>query len=420
MRLSVSFLISLLLPSCVAHIKGGMNCGTSDATENDIMAVAEAMTNWSGNNTRTKRRTTVNIQTYWNTITIGNDDEGSISNDKITQSINILNAAFEPNFSFTLVESVEENNKSYWGIKPGGDHLMKNALRKGNCAALNIYSTKLSNKYLGWATFPDKCASDTAYDGVVIDSGTLPGGNISPFNEGDTLTHEVGHWLGLYHTFHSGTSPNGCTGLGDMVDDTPASRIPNRGCPAETDSCDNGVNDQITNFMDYTDDSCKEKFTPGQFTRMDSLWAIYRSEKDPNDCTDNTATQFFMKEKKKADGTIDVTARSCSWLKKQSSRREKICNNKRNCNADFGSAQDSCPETCEFCGACDENERGMFFLQNFNGKPVIKKCDWLAKQTNFKRTTFCKNTELGSCHGLASEVCPSTCSEISGCGNTSA
>ena len=178
MHLSVSLLITLLLPSCVAHIKGGRNCGTIDGTENDIIAVAEAITNWSGNNTRTKRRPTVNIQTYWNTIR--NGDEGYISNTTITQSINILNAAFKPYFTFTLVESVEENNASYWGIDKGEDRLMKNALRKGNCAALNIYSTNISSRKIGWATYPNSCASNTAYDGVIIDSGTVPGGTLSP------------------------------------------------------------------------------------------------------------------------------------------------------------------------------------------------------------------------------------------------
>jgi len=428
MRLSVSLLIALILPSCVAHIKGGRNCGTIDATEKNIIEVAEAMTNWSGNSTRTKRRPTVNIQTYWNTITKGDDDEGSISNRKIAQSISILNAAFKPYFTFTLVDSNEENNANYWGIGQGQDRLMKNALRKGNCATLNIYSTNLANNLLGWATFPDGCANNIQYDGVVINSGTVPGGTISRYNEGDTLTHEVGHWLGLYHTFQGG-----CTGLGDEVDDTPAIAWGNSGCPEGRDSCGNGVNDQIENFMDYTDDACMDKFTLGQFTRMGSLWEIYRSDrttgptsptsapqKDPTDCTDNAATQFLMNEIEKEDGTIDVTARSCDWLKSQSSRRKKICNNKRDCNADFGSAQDSCPETCEFCGACDENKRGLFFLQKFNGAPVIKKCSWLAKQTKSKRTKFCKNTESGSCHGLASEVCPSTCYEISGCGNISA
>ena len=178
MRLSMSLLITLLLPSCVAHIKGGRNCGTIDATEKDIMAVSEAMTNWSGNSTRTKRKPTVNIQTYWNTIRNGN--QGLISDETITQSINILNAAFKPNFSFTLVDSVEENNANYWGIRQGQDRPMKKALRKGDCAALNIYSTNLADGLLGWATFPNSCASNTEYNGVVIGSGTVPGGTSFP------------------------------------------------------------------------------------------------------------------------------------------------------------------------------------------------------------------------------------------------
>ena len=87
------------------------------------------------------------------------------------------------------------------------------------------------------------------WDGCVINPTSMPGG-IPPFDMGRTLTHELGHWHSLLHTFDGG-----CTATGDSIDDTPAERVPGKGCPKKNpDTCTGklfpGV-DPIHNFMDF-------------------------------------------------------------------------------------------------------------------------------------------------------------------------
>ena len=137
---------------------------------------------------------------------------------------------------------------------------------------LNIWVCNLDGTLLGYAQFPGQGSPST--DGVVIDFddfGTI-GTATPPFNLGRTATHEVGHWLGLYHIW--GDEPQ-CA-QDDGVADTPQQKDKNYGCPSfpqgssqSGGSC-SGSNpgSMFMNYMDYVDDACMYMFTNGQKVNM--------------------------------------------------------------------------------------------------------------------------------------------------------
>jgi hypothetical protein len=220
----------------------------------------------------------VNVPTYVHVIR-NSSGGGDVSDAKINAQISVLNDAFAGQYSFSLVATTRTNNNTWYTCSGGScETQMKNALRQGSADDLNIYLNNMGGGLLGWATFPSSYSSQPMMDGVVVLNQSVPGGSAAPYNLGDTATHEVGHWLGLYHTFQGGCKKQGSQG--DGVSDTPAEKSPAFGCPVGRNSCANIVGlDPIENFMDYTDDSCMFEFTPGQGNRMASMWATYRNGK---------------------------------------------------------------------------------------------------------------------------------------------
>jgi hypothetical protein len=227
---------------------------------------------------------------------------GNLSDARIAAQIQVLNDAYAPHgFSFEL-ERITRTFEPQWfnlipsnGAEPryfrggGKEVAMKKALYGDSTSeTLNIYSASLGQNLLGWAYFPssfDAAASagkplPQYRDGVVVDFRSLPSvpgdtGDTSVYSvygEGDTATHEVGHWLELYHTFQGG-----CSEPGDYVDDTAPEASPAFRCPDGRDTCEGGGVDPITNFMDYTYDSCMTEFTAGQAARMQMAWTEYRA-----------------------------------------------------------------------------------------------------------------------------------------------
>ncbi len=158
-----------------------------------------------------------------------------------------------------------------WTINPswasdGGEMDMKRELRRGDYKTLNLYfMKKLRNNANGYCYFPTNVKSGSEQfvrDGCSV-RATLA-------DNRQTTTHEVGHWLGLFHTFQGG-----CEGDGDGVDDTPACEK-TWSCDENQDTCpDQPGNDAVHNFMAYG--TCRVEFTYGQGVRMRSFYDRYRA-----------------------------------------------------------------------------------------------------------------------------------------------
>ncbi len=204
---------------------------------------------------------------------IHDGSRGNVSQGDITAQIRVLTRAFKRHgFRFKLKGTTRTKNRKWFGKchKGGVYNQMTNKLAVDPKRNLNIYLCNPAGGLLGFAFLPGSSVTGTARDGVVVLYTSLPNGSAAPYNLGDTGTHEVGHWLGLLHTFQGSCSD------GDKVGDTPAEASPAYGCPIGRDSCAGGGVDPIFNFMDYTDDSCMNSFTNGQRTRMAQQVAAFR------------------------------------------------------------------------------------------------------------------------------------------------
>ncbi|MGN9838574.1 zinc metalloprotease [Nonomuraea sp. H19] len=218
---------------------------------------------------------TITVPTRVHVLTAGSR---KVTDQAIKAQIDVLNSAYGGAFGgvdtgvrFRLDGISVKDNGSWFADPVGHEQAMKTALHQGGAGTLNLYIVQLGEMMLGFSSYPYWYAESPAMDGVVIDWRSLPGGAMSDYNRGFTGVHEIGHWLGLFHTFE-----NGCEAPGDGIDDTPAEARPTEACSAAKDTCAQAGQDPVRNFMDYAHDRCMSEFTRGQATRMHEMWAVYR------------------------------------------------------------------------------------------------------------------------------------------------
>ena len=274
------------------HVHSGNRCTADKPSSAWIEESSRIVSQWrSKNKLGLNDEATINVDMYFHVISAYDDDnnnnedndndDSSVSDEQLQNQMDLLNESYRPyGFSFTLKGTTRTNNPEWYTAIPSslvaGE--MKRTLRVGGAATLNVYLN--SSPALGYATLPNTYRIFPALDGVVIRDQSIPGGDLLRYNEGKTLVHEVGHWLGLLHTFPDVTYGFGftCPRDGDRVDDTPRQKTASFGCQVGKDSCPffPGV-DNIHNYMDYSDDACMIEFSAGQAERMHAMWNEYRA-----------------------------------------------------------------------------------------------------------------------------------------------
>ena len=248
------------------------SCGTPDPTPQELERVRAAARTWMEERGPQTLKAGGTIAVAFHIITSAK--AGDVTNAQVAAQIAELNRAYRgTDYSFRLASVDRTDNNGWYHMVPGTgvERKVKQALAIDPAHRLNLYTCAPGQQLLGWAYYPWSFPEGNVMDGVVVHYGTLPGGYVAKYNLGRSAVHEIGHYLGLLHTFE-----NGCNAPGDEVDDTPYEASPAFGCLDGRDTCPAPGLDPIHNYMDYSDDPCITEFTGGQGSRMAGIVPVYR------------------------------------------------------------------------------------------------------------------------------------------------
>ena len=287
--------------SSIDHISG-RSCGTMDKMRERGTDFTRSASTSDCDLTRSDNLlsyvpTSVAIIPVWVHIIRDDDGEqGEISDEMVKSQIDILNEDYralpgslgdngvDSMIQFRLAGITRYNNTDYYNDY--NEYEYKSEMQKDPEHYLNIY-TNTASWYLGYSYMPSEYAG-SVLDGVVINHSYfgLNPPYAEPYDLGRTTTHEVGHYLGLFHPFDaenngapwtcpSGESPY-CYQNGDLICDTNPQLYELYECPSDSATCDSL--DPIHNYMNYTDDFCMEEFTYEQVLRMHCSLRTYRPD----------------------------------------------------------------------------------------------------------------------------------------------
>lgn len=178
---------------------------------------------------------------------------------------------YNTNWRFYTKSITRVANANYFGNMIVAEQFFKAELASNTDTTLHMYTGDMNGGVLGMCYFSFMYFPNDTMHGCLINYQAMVNGGASPYDSGQTATHEVGHHLGLYHVWQ-----NKCGPRSDRVDDTPPQITNSRGCPDPIpESCTPGLFDNIHNHMDYSDDDCRYQFTEGQSLRTDDIISTF-------------------------------------------------------------------------------------------------------------------------------------------------
>ncbi|OGF18010.1 MAG: hypothetical protein A2W00_15175 [Candidatus Eisenbacteria bacterium RBG_16_71_46] len=237
-------------------------CGTTQPARAELDAAGERVRRWldaSG------------VRVFGGTLPVAlhviqSGAEGAVGDAQAREQIAALNRDFAgTGLRFELASIDRTEDQALLRMTPGSalERRAKETLAIDPAHRLNLYTCAPAGGFVGWSSFPWSAPEDDAMQGAVIHYGSLPGGFLESYGLGRAATHQVGHYLGLLHTFQGG-----CGAPGDEVEDTPYEAAPAAGCVRGRDTCPQEGEDPLRNFMDLADGACQNEFTAGQTERV--------------------------------------------------------------------------------------------------------------------------------------------------------